>query len=349
VIDAAVSPGEKRRVFWAATIGATVEWFDYAIYGALAPVIATNFFPGADRTASLLATFGVFALSFLIRPLGSCYFGSRGDREGRPRITALVVLVMSAATAAIGLLPTHRTAGVLAPVLLLALRLVQGFSAGGELGAAAVLYEYIGPGRRGLLFGTFNVSSYASSLGALGLAALATQLLGPAGMTAWGWRALFLVALPLGLSGLYLRLRVLESPVFDQLRRSHQIDPSPLRTLFRAHRRPLFAFFGLIMLNSVAFYVLNAYLPTYLSETAGVPRTTALWASTAISLRSDRPQPTEPPFAYGRCGRTSISMVATASTHGRVKAAWRCPSLPSAGSGVRCNGGPLRRGRGRRP
>ncbi|MGA8112671.1 MAG: MFS transporter [Actinocatenispora sp.] len=279
-----VSSADKRKAFWATTIGVSVEWFDYAIYGVMAPAIAANFFPGDDPTAGLLATYGVFALSFLIRPLGSMVFGSRGDRTGRRGTLVVVIALMSVATAAIGVLPTYTSIGLAAPVLLLVLRLVQGFSAGGEFGAAALLYEYVGASRRGAIFGLFNLSSYVSSLSALGLSALLTHLIGEDGVNDWGWRPLFLLALPLGLTGLYLRTRVRESPVFARLAQQDRTESRPVRQTFSTQRRPLFSYLGLIMLNSVAFYVLNTYLPTYLSENAGVGRTTALLASALISL-----------------------------------------------------------------
>jgi MHS family proline/betaine transporter-like MFS transporter len=282
------SPGtgaaERRKVFWAATIGVSVEWYDYAVYGVLAPVIAERFFAPGDRPAALLATFGIFALSFLVRPLGSMYFGSIGDRYGRRKVTAVVILMMSVATGLIGLLPTYDTLGIWAPVLLLLLRMVQGLSAGGEMGAPTMLYEYTPPRRRGLVFGVFNLSSYVSSLTALGLTATLTGVLGTEGMSEWGWRLPFLLAFPLGLVGLYLRTQVHESPVFRELSRRGEVRSRPVRTMFAAQRRALVAYGAMIMINAVAFYVLNTYLPTYLSEHAGIPRTTALWASALISL-----------------------------------------------------------------
>lgn len=279
-----IGNADKRKAFWATTIGVSVEWFDYAIYGVMAPAIAANFFPKGNPTAALLATYGVFALSFLIRPLGSMYFGSRGDRVGRRGTLLAVIVLMSVATAAIGVLPTYASIGLAAPVLLLLLRLLQGFSAGGEFGSAALLFEYVGARRRGAIFGLFNLSSYVSSLAALALAGLMTKLIGEAGVNEWGWRVLFLIALPLGLTGLYLRLRIQETPAFTQLVEQERTAARPVRHTLTTQRRPLVSYFGLIMLNSVAFYVLNTYLPTYLSQNAGVPRTTALLASALISL-----------------------------------------------------------------
>lgn len=282
---------ERRKVFWAATIGVSVEWYDYAVYGVLAPVIADRFFAPGDHTAALLGTFAIFALSFLVRPLGSMYFGSIGDRYGRRKVTAAVVLLMSLATGLIGVMPTYGTLGIAAPVLLLVLRMVQGLSAGGEMGAPTMLYEYTPPRRRGLVFGVFNLSSYVSSLAALGITATLTSLLGTDGMNDWGWRLPFLLAFPLGLVGLYLRTQVHESPVFQELSKRGEVRSRPVRSMFAAQRRALVAYGAMIMINAVAFYVLNTYLPTYLSENAGVPRTTALWASALISLTMIAIQP----------------------------------------------------------
>lgn len=306
-----VSDKAKRRAFWATTIGVSVEWFDYAIYGVMAPAIAHSFFPESDPTAALLSTFGVFAVSFIVRPLGSMFFGSRGDRVGRRSTLITVIVLMSGSTALVAVLPTYGTAGLLAPALLLALRLLQGFSAGGEFGAAALLYEYVGRRHRGAIFGLFNLSSYVSSLGALGLSALLTNLIGEDAVNDWGWRLLFLVALPLGLVALYLRRRVAESPVFAEMAEQEDTAAAPVRATLTTHRRMLLSFFGVIMLNSVAFYVLNTYLPTYLSENAGVDRVTALAASTLISFTMIVIQP-----LYGalsdRIGRKPLLLYAAA-------------------------------------
>lgn len=279
-----VTDKDKRRVFIATTLGVSVEWFDYAIYGVMAPAIAHNFFPDSDPAAGLIATFSIFAVSFLVRPLGSMYFGSRGDRKGRKNTLIWVILLMSFSTVAIGLIPSYGTLGLFAPVLLLVCRMIQGFSAGGEFGAGALLFEYIGAPRRGMIFGLFNLSSYVSSLGALGLATIVTWGLGADVTNEWGWRLCFLAALPLGLVGFYLRRGVDESPAFKKLENENRTAGRPVTEVMTQKRKPLIGFIGFIMLNSVAFYVLNTYLPTYLSENAGVDRVTALGASSLISL-----------------------------------------------------------------
>ena len=140
-----------RRVVAGASIGNAVEWFDFAIYGFLATFIAAHFFPSGNETAALLNTFAIFAAAFFMRPLGGFFFGPLGDRIGRQKVLAVVILLMSAATLCIGLLPTYDAIGVAAPVLLLVLRCLQGFSAGGEYGGGAVyLAEFASDARRGL-------------------------------------------------------------------------------------------------------------------------------------------------------------------------------------------------------
>src|SRR3954470_24314228 len=144
-------PRDVRTAVTGASIGNAVEWFDFAVYGFLATFIAANFFPSGNETAALLSTFAIFAAAFFMRPLGGFVFGPLGDRIGRQKVLALVILLMSAATLAIGLLPTYATLGVAAPLLLLVLRCLQGFSAGGEYGGGAVyLAEYSTDRRRGL-------------------------------------------------------------------------------------------------------------------------------------------------------------------------------------------------------
>ena len=188
---------EIRRAVIGASIGNAVEWFDFAIYGFLATFIAANFFPAGDETAALLNTFAIFAAAFFMRPLGGFVFGPLGDRIGRQRVLAVVILLMSGATVAIGLLPTYASIGVAAPLLLLFLRCLQGFSAGGEYGGGAVyLAEFATEQRRGL---TVTFMAWSGVLGFLVGSVTVTllQALLPAeAMESYGWRIPFLIARP---------------------------------------------------------------------------------------------------------------------------------------------------------
>jgi len=192
---------DVRKAVTGASIGNAVEWFDFAIYGFLATFIAASFFPSGNETAALLNTFAIFAAAFFMRPLGGFVFGPLGDRIARQRVLAVVILLMAASTLAIGLLPTYQTIGVAAPLLLLFLRCLQGFSAGGEYGGGAVyLAEFATDKRRGLTV-TFMV--WSGMLGFLigSVTVTLLQALLPAGaMESYGWRIPFLLAGPLGAS-----------------------------------------------------------------------------------------------------------------------------------------------------
>ncbi|MEV0697822.1 MFS transporter [Saccharopolyspora sp. NPDC050389] len=280
--QARTAPVRLRRVIAAAGIGNFVEWFDFSLYGFLAPVLAAQFFPNSDPAASLLATFAVFGLAFFVRPLGALYFGRMGDRVGRRTTLSIIVLLMSGSTAVIGLLPTYAAIGVGAPLLLLLLRLLQGFSAGGEFtGASVLIVEYAPPHRRGLYMSALSVSTFAASALGVMITAALTSGVGVEAMQTWGWRALFLLSLPLGLVGLYLRLKVEETPEFKRLEHAADVEQAPLAEALRTQRKPIATLFVLIMINSVAFYVLGTYWPTFLSQHAGMARTDALWSSAA--------------------------------------------------------------------
>ncbi|GAT06969.1 MULTISPECIES: MFS transporter [Mycobacteriaceae] len=257
-----------RKAVVGASIGNAVEWFDFAIYGLLATYIAEKFFPPGDETAALLNTFAVFAAAFFMRPLGGFFFGPLGDRIGRQRVLALVILLMSASTLAIGLVPSYDAIGVAAPLLLLFLRCLQGFSAGGEYGSGACfLAEYATDRHRGFIV-SFLVWSVVVGflLGALTVTGLETLLSEPA-MNSYGWRIPFLIAGALGVVGLYIRLRLKDTPEFENLREQGEVATSPLREALRTSWRPILQIAGLVVIHNVGFYIVFTYLPTYFTET----------------------------------------------------------------------------------
>ncbi len=265
-VDTSVAPSTRRRVVAASFIGNFVEWFDYAAYGYLAATISTVFFPDTDRTTALLATFVVFAVSFFVRPIGGFVWGHIGDKVGRRNALSLSIVIMSVATFCIALLPTYRAVGLLAPLLLLLVRIVQGFSASGEYaGASAFLVEYAPPGRRGLYASVVPASTASGLLLGSLLAALLSGILSDGQMHSWGWRLPFLLAAPMGLIGRYIRLRLEDTPAFRALE-DQEVAPTPAKQMLRANRRPLVLAMGATVLNAVAFYMLLSYMPTYLSE-----------------------------------------------------------------------------------
>lgn len=271
------SEGVLRQVVTASFIGNFVEWFDYAVYGYLAVVISRVFFPDSSPTTALLATYAVFAISFLIRPIGGLVWGHFGDKIGRRTTLSWSILIMSVATFCIGLIPSFGQIGYAAPVLLLVIRMVQGFSAAGEYaGASAFLAEYAPDRRRGLLTSVVPASTAAGLLFGSLLAALLTGLLSTDQMTGWGWRLPFLLAAPLGLIGRYIRLRLEDTPKFQEMAREINVESNtPLSILFTHHRRALLIAFGVTCLNAVGFYLILSYMPTYLSEHLNVNETDA--------------------------------------------------------------------------
>ena len=268
-----------------AAIGNAVEWFDFAIYGFLATYIAEKFFPPGDETAALLNTFAVFAAAFFMRPLGGFFFGPLGDRIGRQRVLAVVILVMSASTFAIGLVPSYQTIGVFAPILLLLLRCLQGFSAGGEYGSGACfLAEYASNRHRGFVV-SFLVWSVVVGflLGSVTVTAL-EALLSEAAMDAYGWRIPFLIAGLLGAVGLYIRTRLGDTPEFTALREEGEVSSSPLREAFTHAWRPILQIIGLVVIHNVGFYVVFTFLPSYFTKTLVFSKTDSFVSITVASL-----------------------------------------------------------------
>lgn len=277
--------GAIRKAVTGASIGNAVEWFDFAIYGFLATYIAKKFFPPGDETAALLNTFAIFAAAFFMRPLGGFFFGPLGDRIGRQRVLALVILLMSASTLAIGLVPSYAAIGVLAPLLLLFLRCLQGFSAGGEYGSGACfLAEYASDRHRGFVV-SFLVWSVVVGflLGSLTVTGLET-VLSESAMSSYGWRIPFLLAGVLGVVGLYIRLRLSDTPEFEKLRARGEVAPSPLKEAIRTSWRPILQIAGLVVVHNVGFYIVFTYLPTYFTETLDFTKVDAFVSITVASL-----------------------------------------------------------------
>lgn len=271
-----------KKAALASFIGTFVEWFDYASYGYLAPVIAVVFFPEGDRTVSLMLAFAVFAISFILRPIGAVVWGNLGDKRGRRWALSWSILLMSGATFLIGFLPSYAAFGLGAPLLLLGLRMIQGFSASGEYaGASTFLAEYAPPGRRGLYTSIVPASTATGLLAGSLLVALLHALLTTPGMESWGWRIPFLIAGPLGVIGRYIRVHLEDSPVYREMvdESEESVPKTPIRDLFRFHLRTVMVGLGVASLNAVAFYVILSYMPTYLSVELGFPSEQSFLAS----------------------------------------------------------------------
>jgi MHS family proline/betaine transporter-like MFS transporter len=274
-----------RQVITGASIGNAVEWYDFAIYGFLATFIAANCFPAGNETAALLNTFAIFAAAFVMRPLGGLVFGPLGDRIGRQRVLAIVILLMAGSTLAMGLLPTYDAIGVGAPLLLLFLRCLQGFSAGGEYGGGACyLAEFATDRRRGLTVTFIAWSGVVGFLlGSLTVTVLQT-VLGDSAMDSYGWRIPFLLAAPLGLVGLYIRLRLSDTPAFEALAAADDVATSPLREAVRTAWRPILQVIGIMVVFNVGYYVVFTFLPTYFIKTLHFSKTSAFVSVTVACV-----------------------------------------------------------------
>jgi MHS family proline/betaine transporter-like MFS transporter len=268
--DATVTdPALVRRAVKAAALGNAMEWFDFGVYSYVAVTLGKVFFPSGNPTAQLLSTFGAFAAAFLVRPLGGMVFGPLGDRVGRQKVLAFTMIMMAVGTFAIGLIPSYATIGVGAPLLLLAARLVQGFSTGGEYaGASTFIAEYAPDRRRGFLGSWLEFGTLAGYVGGAGLVTLMTALLSSEQLTSWGWRIPFLIAGPMGVIGLYLRTRLEETPAFAaEAEKAEAGRPRvPLREMIAGQWKALLLCVGLVLVFNVTDYMLLSYMPSYLTS-----------------------------------------------------------------------------------
>jgi MHS family proline/betaine transporter-like MFS transporter len=259
----------------AAVAGNVLEWYDFAIYAYMATVIAKKFFPADDEVSSLLSTFAAFGVGFVVRPLGGIVIGRLGDLRGRKAALLLTISLMAAGTVLIGVIPSHESIGLAAPALVVLARLLQGFSAGGEWGGATAFMVEWAPAHRRGLYGSLQQCSVAGGL-LLGAAtaALVSTTLSAEALESWGWRVPFLFGGLLGPFGLYMRRHIEETPAFVAATQAAQ-EPAetPLRLAARA--------FGFTVVWTVAYYTVLTYMPTFLQQHAGVPRSQALWYTAA--------------------------------------------------------------------
>lgn len=269
-----VPPPVLRRAVAASALGNATEWFDYGVYAYVAVEIGENFFPGEYSTLGSLL---VFAVSFVLRPLGGIVWGPLGDRFGRTRILATTILLMCVATFLVGVLPNYQSIGIWAPILLVLLRVVQGFSTGGEYGGAATFMAEYAPDKKRGFWGSFlEFGTLAGFTAAVVVVYTVNAIVGDQAMGEWGWRIPFLLALPLGGIGLYLRLKMEDTPVFRQLEESGEVESGAalaLKSLVVDYWKPILQLFGLVIALNVVNYTLLAYMPTYLQQTIGLSST----------------------------------------------------------------------------
>ena len=274
-----VPPDVLRKAVAASAIGNATEWFDYGIYAYGVTYISAAIFPGDTQQATLLALM-TFAVSFLVRPLGGLVWGPLGDRLGRKHVLAITILLMAGATLCVGLVPSYATIGFWAPVLMVLLRMVQGFSTGGEYGGAATFMAEYAPCRRRGFFGSFlEFGTLAGfSLGALLMLGF-SLVLNDDQMHSWGWRLPFLVAAPLGLIGVYLRSRLEDTPIFRELEEAGEKEErtaTQFKDLLGQYWGPILRLGGVVVALNVVNYTLLSYMPTYLEQSIGLSSTMSL-------------------------------------------------------------------------
>lgn len=256
----------QKRALIAGSIGNFIEWYEFAVYGFLATVIAKNFFTLAGESAitSLILTYAAFAVAFFFRPLGAVVFGRMGDRIGRKPTLIIVLVLMTLATAAIGLVPVYASIGVAAPLLITLLRILQGLFAGGEYGGAvSLMTEFAPKGKRGLYGAWQSLTVALGLLAGAGVVALLSALLSPEALNDWGWRIPFFIAIPLGGGALWLRVNMEETPSF--VRQQTQSAPPPSAS-FASTLKAIITGIGRLMVWSAAGYTYLVIMPTYLQS-----------------------------------------------------------------------------------
>ncbi|MFF5990944.1 MFS transporter [Prauserella flavalba] len=264
-------PKDVRKAVAGSAMGNCIEWYDFGVFGFMPAILGQVFFNAGSTSEGALATFAVLAVTFVIRPFGSFVLGPLGDKLGRQRVLALTVILMSGSTFAIGLLPSWEQIGPAAAVLVILLRALQGFSAGGEYGGAATfIAEYAPNKRRGFLGSWLEFGTLVGFFLGAGVVTLSTVLLGEETMQQWGWRIPFLIAGPLGLVGLYLRNKLEDTPVFREIENQKKVSKSPLKELLTQHWKSILHLIGLVILLNVGDWIMLAYVETYLKDVLGM-------------------------------------------------------------------------------
>ncbi|WP_190812586.1 MFS transporter [Saccharopolyspora pogona] len=305
--------GAHRKAIVAGTIGNTVEWVDWALYSIFVKIIADEFFPRGDGAVGLLSTLAVFAVGFVMRPVGAAVLGAYADRHGRKKGLTLTIGLMAGSSFVIALTPNYDTIGLFASVILLVARLVQGFSAGGEFGSsAAFLVESTTPGRRAFAGSWQQVSVGGGTLIASLLGTVLTSTLSDDALHSWGWRLAFVVGGLLGLIGLWLRVSVEDTESFTAMSAAGERKANPLKTMFREHPGAALRVVGITVAGTLTYYIWITYLPTYVHISTGIPLNLALLSQTLclvvfvvllpfVGMLSDRigRKPTMSAFAVG--------------------------------------------------
>lgn len=329
VVDRAV----LKRAVSAAALGNAMEWFDFGVYSYIVSTLSQVFFQELPENMRLIATFATFAIAFLVRPLGGMFFGPLGDRVGRQKVLAATMIIMAVSTFCIGLIPSYASIGITAPILLLVARLVQGFSTGGEYGGAATFIAEYSPDRqRGFMGSWLEFGTLGGYVLGAALVTAITAAMSPEALLDWGWRIPFFIAGPLGLIGLYLRLKLEETPAFQALEESAEPQEAHSHTAFfkrlTKHWRELVICIGLVLVFNVTDYMLLSYMPTYLSSNLKYDTHHGLMMILLVMLLMMVIQP----FLGLLCDRVGRRPVVMVGCIGTFLLAWPCFMLIQQGT-----------------
>ncbi|MFP7170918.1 MFS transporter [Terribacillus sp. 7520-G] len=276
----------KKSVF-ATGVGNAMEWFDFGLYSYLAVIISQNFFSAVQNDElKLVFTFATFAIAFLMRPLGGVIFGRIGDKLGRKVVLTTTIILMACSTLLIGLLPTYDQIGIWAPILLLVARIIQGFSTGGEYAGAMVYIAESSPdNKRNILGSGLEIGTLTGYILASLVASLLFITLSDEQMASWGWRIPFLLGLPLGLVGLYLRRSLEESPIFEnELSGDDGQEEESFLSILKNHKKDILVCFVAVAFFNVTNYMLLSYMPSYLDEVVGLSSTVGTVLITVVMI-----------------------------------------------------------------
>ncbi len=266
---------DKRKLIFSSGIAGVFEWYDYTLFGHFARIWSKHFFPDDDFDVSMLKSFAIFAMGYLMRPLGGIFFGIIGDKFGRKTALSTSVMCMAIPTAIIGLLPTYNQIGSIATLLMIIARMVQGLSMGGALtGSMSFIIEHTSPKHRGLI-GSIPMTSICVGILLGSLASTITQsFLSPEDFESWGWRIPFLMGIIVIYAGLYIKKHTQETPMFKRIKRSNSIERSPLKVVFRDHWKDMLISIFINSTGSVIFYLQAIYLINYLNTMEDLPGST---------------------------------------------------------------------------
>ena len=294
----------------AGIVGNVLEWYDFAAFGFLAPYIAIAFFPSDNEFAGLIKTFAIFAVGYLMRPLGAILFGHIGDRVGRREALLLSVIMMIVPTILLGMLPTYAAVGITAPILLLLLRLIQGLSIGGEFTASATFVSELAPeGRKGLHASLTMLGAILGILLGSGVAMVLSDTLGEEAMTSWGWRLPFLMGIILGAVAFWMRRSMSSSPEMNDIHAGKDDREHPLIEVLKNHRPAVLRLSSVVLMQGASFYVVFVWLSTYLKEIVQQPVSNPLLLNT-IGLACLLPVIPLAGWLSDRFGRRALLMTA---------------------------------------